>query len=514
MHNHTPILLIILDGWGIGPDGPGNAVALAKTPFLDKLIQEYPHTELLCAGKAVGLPDGIMGNSEVGHLNIGAGRIVNQDQLRIDMAIQDGTFHRNSVLTSVMSKVRARQATLHLMGLLSDGGVHSQLRHLFTLIDMADRMELEKVSIHAILDGRDTPPNSGVHYLSRLKEYLDSKNIGFIATVCGRYFAMDRDNRWDRVEKAYRLYTKAEGIEADDPVEAVKKAYLRNEFDEFIRPIVIRSNHTRASQTIKNGDGVVFYNFRADRAREITRAFTDPEFEFFTRNPRPVLCDYVCMTRYDETFSLPVVFPPVHLDGILGEIVSKNGLKQLRIAETEKYAHVTYFFNGGEEKPFPLEDRCLIPSPKEIPTYDLKPEMSALAVTEEVLTRIRSEKYALIVLNFANMDMVGHTGVLKAAIQACEVVDRCVQKIVTELNSRHGITLITADHGNAEKMTDEKGQAHTAHTTHPVPFVLVTPSGRKDRLHRGILADIAPTILHLMGIEKPKQMTGNSLIDI
>jgi 2,3-bisphosphoglycerate-independent phosphoglycerate mutase len=507
-----PCLLMILDGWGIGSAGEGNAVQLARTPFLDKLAASYPTTRLQCAGLAVGLPEGIMGNSEVGHLNIGAGRIVYQDLLRIDRAIADGSFSRNEVLTTVMSAVGERRSALHLLGLVSDGGVHSQLDHLLALVDMACQKGLERVFIHAILDGRDTPPDSGVGYLTRLRKHLEAIGCGKIATVCGRYYAMDRDSRWERIEKAYRLYVQGEGRTVRDPIAAVTDSYLREESDEFVRPIVVTDANHAPLTMVAEGDGVIFFNFRADRAREITRAFTVTDFDGFHREVVPNLCGYVCMTRYDEKLTLPVAYPPVHLTGLLGEVISLKGLRQLRIAETEKYAHVTYFFNGGEEKPFRFEDRCLIPSPREVATYDLKPEMSAAEVTAALIERLTSNSYDLIVLNFANMDMVGHTGILGAAVKACETVDRCVRQIVERVTGLGGIAMITADHGNSEKMIDERGGAHTAHTLNPVPFILVDDSRRDAGLRPGVLADIAPTILHIMGVEKPPQMTGTSLL--
>jgi len=507
-----PCLLMILDGWGIGSAGAGNAVQLARTPFLDKLAASYPTTRLQCAGPAVGLPEGIMGNSEVGHLNIGAGRIVYQDLLRIDRAIADGSFFRNEVLTTVMSAVGERGSALHLLGLVSDGGVHSQLDHLLALVDMACQNGLERVFIHAILDGRDTPPDSGVGYLTRLRKHLDAVGCGKIATVCGRYYAMDRDSRWERIEKAYRLYAQGKGRTVRDPIAAVTDSYLREESDEFVRPIVVTDGNHAPLTMVSEGDGVIFFNFRADRAREITRAFTVPDFDGFHREVVPNLCGYVCMTRYDEKLTLPVAYPPVLLTGLLGEIISLKGLRQLRIAETEKYAHVTYFFNGGEEEPFEFEDRCLIPSPREVATYDLKPEMSAAEVTAALIERLTSNPYDLIVLNFANMDMVGHTGILGAAVKACETVDRCVRQIVERVTGLGGITIITADHGNSEKMIDERGGAHTAHTLNQVPFILVDDSRRDADLRPGVLADIAPTILDIMGVEKPPQMTGTSLL--
>ncbi|MDM8552280.1 2,3-bisphosphoglycerate-independent phosphoglycerate mutase, partial [Desulfobacterales bacterium HSG2] len=436
-----------------------------------------------------------------------------QDLLRIDMAIRDETFFQNEALNSVISKVITNDSALHLMGLVSDGGVHSQLKHLFALLDMTRRKGLKRVYVHAILDGRDTPPDSGAGYIRDLQEFMRANKSGDIASICGRFYAMDRDTRWERVEKAFHLYTKGEGHREKVPVEAVENAYLRGETDEFVKPVVMTREDEKPVGIIQDGDGLIFFNFRADRAREITSAFTDPDFEFFKREPLPKFCEYVCMTLYSERFTLSLVFPPVHMDGTFGEVVSRGGLRQLRIAETEKYAHVTYFFNGGEEKPFPLEERCLIPSPREVPTYDLKPEMSAPQVTDEVISRLQSETYSVIVLNFANMDMVGHTGVLDAAIRACKTVDACVEKIVAQVRARGGVVLITADHGNSEKMIDENGQVHTAHTTHPVPFILVDDS-RKDAGLRsdGILGDIAPTLLDIMGIDKPEQMTGTSLI--
>jgi len=512
-NSSRPCMLIILDGFGASPIHEGNAVFLAKTPHLDRLKEEYPATLLLCSGEAVGLPEGIMGNSEVGHLNIGAGRVVYQDLFRIDMAIRDGSFFENKALGSVISKVKTNNSALHLMGLVSDGGVHSQLSHLFALLNMVQKKGLPEVYVHAILDGRDTPPDSGAGYVKSLQEYIDSINFGKIATICGRYFAMDRDNRWDRIEKAFRLYTAGEGTYEKDPVEAVKNAYLREETDEFVKPIVIKDDRLNPPAAVRDGDGIIFFNFRADRAREITHALTDPAFEFFNRDLLPALCDFVCMTLYDEEFTLPIAFSPVHLKEILGEVISKHGFRQLRIAETEKYAHVTYFFNGGEEKPFPLEERCLIPSPREVPTYDLKPEMSAYEVTREVISRLQSKKYDMIILNFANMDMVGHTGILEAAIKACQAVDECVGKVVAEAKDKGYVILITADHGNAETMTDENVHPHTAHSLNPVPFILVDDTHKNAKLRSGILGDIAPTILHLMGIDQPKEMTGRSLIE-
>jgi 2,3-bisphosphoglycerate-independent phosphoglycerate mutase len=512
MNDHRFCMLIILDGWGIEPSSNSNAVSLANMHHLDNLARQYPHTQLLCSGEAVGLPQGIMGNSEVGHLNIGAGRIVFQDLLRIDQAIEDQSFFDNPTIAAIMANVLDSGATLHLMGLVSDGGVHSQLTHLLALLDMARHKGLKKVCIHAIMDGRDTPPDGGIGYLKQLQDHINNNRFGRIATICGRFYAMDRDKRWERIEEAYRLFTQGIGTLATDPIEAIKAAYARGETDEFIRPIVITGAENEPSGTIQNGDGVIFFNFRADRAREITRALTDRDFKGFERSIFPILSDYVCMTLYDEVFTLPIAFAPVHLDRILGEIISLQKLRQLRIAETEKYAHVTYFFNGGEEEPFPLEDRCLIPSPREVPTYDQKPEMSALQVTTEVLKRIESQNYDFIVLNFANMDMVGHTGVLEAAIKACETVDRCIGQIIAAVIARGGAALVTADHGNSEKMKEANGKPHTAHTLNPVPLILVDDTRKDAQLRQGVLADIAPTILELMAIEQPREMTGRSLL--
>jgi 2,3-bisphosphoglycerate-independent phosphoglycerate mutase len=505
-------MLMILDGWGINPNPEANAVYLSGTPFLNKLEKEYPVTRLLCSGEAVGLPAGIMGNSEVGHLNIGAGRIVYQDLLRIDKAIRDGSFFENQALASVMAAVREKDSALHLMGLVSDGGVHSQIAHLLALLDMAQEKGLKRVYVHAITDGRDTSPTAGAGFIQQVQDHMLTRNFGVIATVCGRYYAMDRDKRWERNELAYRLYTEGVGTCESDPVQAVRNAYERGETDEFIRPISLVNSGDKPLFRMADRDGVIFFNFRADRARQITRALTDPDFDSFKRPVVPSLCGYVTMTLYDETFTLPTAFPPVHLENILGKVLSQNKIRQLRIAETEKYAHVTYFFNGGEEKPFHLEERCLIPSPKEVATYDLKPEMSAPAVTDEVLARLKSNAYDAIILNFANMDMVGHTGVLEAAIQACKTVDTCVERIVTQVRSQGGAALITADHGNAEKMKDENGNVHTAHTLNPVRFILADDTRKHVRLKQGILADIAPTLLEIIGIEKPDEMTGHSLI--
>ncbi|GBC61788.1 phosphoglyceromutase [Desulfonema ishimotonii] len=508
----TPCMLMILDGWGISPAREGNAVVMADTPFLDMISKEYPETQLLCSGSAVGLPDGIMGNSEVGHLNIGAGRIVYQDLMRINMAIRDRSFFENEALGTVMSAVKAKGSALHLMGLVSDGGVHSQLTHLLALLDMAREKGVERVFVHGILDGRDTSPTAGAGYIAQVQAHIEKHGFGAIATLCGRYYAMDRDQRWERVEKAYRLYTQGEGTPESDPVRAVENAYAREETDEFVRPVLMTSPDGQPVATIQDDDGLIFFNFRADRAREISRAFTDPDFDGFPRAVSRRFCGYVTMTLYDERFTFPIAFPPTHLDAILGEVVGQQGLRQLRIAETEKYAHVTYFFNGGEEKPFPGEDRCLVPSPRDVATYDEKPEMSATAVTDELMKRLESGAYDMIILNFANMDMVGHTGVIPAAIRACETVDRCAERIVKKILARGGAVLVTADHGNSEKMLDENGNPHTAHTLNPVRLILADDTRRGVRLRQGKLGDIAPTMLEIMGIEQPGEMTGESLL--
>ncbi|MCF8024696.1 MAG: 2,3-bisphosphoglycerate-independent phosphoglycerate mutase [Desulfobacteraceae bacterium] len=506
-------VLLILDGWGIGEAAPHNAIHVADTPFLDKIMAKYPHTQLKCTGEAVGLPEGIMGNSEVGHLNIGAGRVVCQVLLRIDLAIRDGSFFENPELSNVIKEVKNKGSALHLMGLASDAGVHSQLRHLFALVDMAGRYGLDRVFIHPILDGRDTPPDSGVGYVGQLQDYL-RRDFPFaeIATLCGRYYAMDRDTRWDRTEKAYDLYTLGEGRLEADPVEAVKNAYTRQETDEFVKPIVIEGENGAPAATVNDGDGIIFFNFRPDRARQITKAFTESGFEGFSRKKTPHLCGYVCMTSYDESFDLPVAFGPVHLNKIFGEVVSAAGLYQLRLAETEKYAHVTYFFNGGEETPFENEDRKLIPSPREVRTYDEKPEMSAYEVADEAADRIDSDKYDLVVINFANLDMVGHTGVMKAAVKAAEAVDSCVEKVVSRAMERGYTVIVTADHGNSDRLCEPDGSPHTAHTMNPVPFVLVDDKMRGAVLQKGVLGDIAPTVLCIMGISQPAEMTGKNLI--
>jgi len=506
-----PLLLMILDGWGINPHRENNAVALAAPPVMGRLLSEYPASELNASGMAVGLPEGQMGNSEVGHMNIGAGRVVYQDLTRITKAIQDGSFFRNDVLLDCLARTRDSGGRLHLAGLLSDGGVHSHNTHLYAMLELARREGIGEVFVHCFLDGRDTPPRSGSGYVAELESEMTRLGIGRIATVTGRYYAMDRDNRWERVEKAFRAMVDGEGLFFADAAGAVSASYAEDVTDEFVLPSVMTEGDSPVG-TLRDGDGFVFFNFRSDRAREITRALTDQNFTGFRRSARPALAAYVCMTEYDETFGLPIAFRTEELKNILGEVVSLAGLRQLRIAETEKYAHVTFFFNGGNETPFPGEDRVLVPSPKEVATYDLKPEMSAFGVAEELVKRVNEDIYDFIVLNFANADMVGHTGSLDAAIRAVSAVDACVGRVVNAVLSRGGSLLITADHGNAENMADESGNPHTAHTCNPVPLLLVDDSMRNIRLRRGILADIAPTILKLLGISQPAEMTGVSLL--
>ena len=506
-----PLLLMILDGWGLNPDPKGNAIAQAKTPNMTRLCAQYPSSEIDGSGLSVGLPAGQMGNSEVGHTNIGAGRVVYQDLTRISKSIQDGDFFENPALLDCMRKAKEGSGRLHLAGLLSDGGVHSHDTHLYALIEMAKRQGISQVFIHCLLDGRDTPPQSGAEYLERLEAEIARIGLGKIATVIGRYYAMDRDNRWERVEKAYRAMVLGEGNQYPSAQAAIRESYQGGVNDEFVLPSVMVEAGAPVGK-MSDGDGFIFFNFRSDRAREITRTFTDPSFCGFPREIWPKLCSYVCMTCYDETFGLPVAFGADELINIFPEVISKAGLSQLRIAETEKYAHVTFFFNGGRELPFPGEDRALIPSPKEVATYDLKPEMSAYLVTEELLKRLDQDKYDVIILNFANADMVGHTGILEAAVRAVEVVDECVGKLVERVLRKGGSVLITADHGNAEIMADENGGPHTAHTCDMAPVVLVDEARKGAKLRKGVLADLAPTMLELLGIPQPPEMTGKSLL--
>lgn len=508
----TPIALLVLDGWGVGrADNPNNAISQSKPPHMTLLNEVYPSATLACSGGAVGLPDGQMGNSEVGHLNIGAGRVVYQELTRIGKAVKDGSFFTNPVLLDTVRKVKDAGGVLHLMGLVSDGGVHSHLTHLYALLELAKRQGLTAVCIHAFLDGRDVPPSSALEYIDVLEEKIRELGIGRIATVAGRYYAMDRDKRWERVEKAYAAMAYGEGEKAPSARQAVERAYRRGETDEFVLPTVVEAAGGRPMQP---GDGAIFFNFRPDRSRQLTRVFTDAGFDGFKRRTGLIApLFFATMTQYDETLAVPVAYEPQYLKNTLGEVFSKAGLRQLRIAETEKYAHVTFFFNGGEEKPLEGETRILVPSPK-VATYDLQPEMSAPAVTEKVVAEIKAGKHDLIILNFANGDMVGHTGKLQAAIKAVATVDNCVGKIVDAMRAMGGITCITADHGNAESMLDEAtGEPMTAHTTNDVPFILVSDRHRGQQLRHGILADIAPTILTLAGMPLPPEMTGRSLLD-
>ena len=500
----TPTTLIIMDGFGLGPKYSGNAVENTPKPHLENIVKECPGCRLSASGLDVGLPEGQMGNSEVGHTNIGAGRVVFQDLPHISRDIDSGEFFKNPAYLEAMEHCREWGTALHLMGLLSDGGVHSHITHLFALVKMAKEQGLEKVYVHCFLDGRDVPPSSGKSYVEQLQAKLDELGTGRIATVMGRYYAMDRDKRWDRVQRAYDAIALGEGIFEEDPAAAVQKSYDSGVTDEFMEPVVC----AKGAQ-VRDNDSIIFYNFRPDRAREITRCFVDEDFQDVERKKGFVPVDFVCTTEYDATMpNVTVAYPRQKLENIFGEYISKLGLTQLRIAETEKYAHVTFFFNGGVETVFPGEDRVLIASPK-VATYDLQPEMSAYQVTEEAVKRIESGAYDVIILNFANCDMVGHTGVYEAACRAVTAVDECVGRVVEATSRMGGVSLITADHGNAERMADEDGEPFTAHTTNLVPFYIV---GASVRLRDGRLADIAPTMLDLMGLEKPKEMDGETLI--
>ena len=500
----TPTTLIIMDGFALGDDIPGNAVRAAQTPQLDYLFSQYPFCQLSASGLDVGLPDGQMGNSEVGHTNIGAGRVVFQDLPRISRAIADGSFFENPAYLKAVNACKETGGALHLMGLLSDGGVHSHITHLFALLELAKRHGLERVFVHGFLDGRDVSPTSGLGFVRALQEKLDEIGVGKIADLCGRYYAMDRDSRWERLQRAYDALVHGDAPLTEDPVAAVQASYDRGVTDEFMEPVLC-SREGR----IQSGDSVIFYNFRPDRAREITRSLTDPAFGKLVRKKGYFPLTFICTTEYDASLpNVTVAFPHEPLENIFGAYLSKLGMTQLRIAETEKYAHVTFFFNGGQEAVFSGEDRVLIPSPK-VATYDLQPEMSAEAITEEVESRIASGQYDVIILNFANCDMVGHTGVFEAAVKAVETVDQCVARVVKATSDMGGVALITADHGNAEIMLDEEGKPFTAHTTNPVPFCIV---GADVRLRDGRLADIAPTMLDLMGLNKPEEMDGKTLI--
>ena len=506
-----PIALIVIDGWGHSAAREGNAITLAETPFYDELCAKYPSTLLEAHGVRVGLPAGVMGNSEVGHLNIGSGRVIRMDVSLVDHEIETGEFFRNTVLTQAVESARQTPRALHLMGLLSDGQVHSSLTHLFALLKMAKDHGLERVFIHCFLDGRDTPPQSGVQYLAQLQRKLAEIGSGQIATVVGRYYAMDRDKRWERTNRAYDVLTKAIGEHETDPVAAVRQSYERGVTDEFVEPIVIVRDDASPVATIKNDDSVIFFNFRPDRARQLTRALALANFNEFPVADRPRV-HFVCFTMYDNTFDLPVAFPPRHHQNVLAEVWGKTCVRNYRLAETEKYAHVTYFFNGGVEKEYPCEQRLLVPSPK-IATYDLQPKMSAFKVTDKVLRGVDDGETDVFVINFANPDMVGHTGKLDKTIEACQYVDTCLGWITKRIREARGITLITADHGNAEQMIDPiTGGPHTAHTTNPVPFHLIDEESLGAKLRGGgALEDVAPTLLGLLGAEKPADMTGRDL---
>jgi 2,3-bisphosphoglycerate-independent phosphoglycerate mutase len=499
-------LLLILDGWGIAPDGAGNCVRNAPTPHLDRLLAEYPSSRLACSGRSVGLPDGFMGNSEVGHMNIGGGRVIYQDMTRIDMAIEDGSIMENPVLLELMSRTRAGSGRLHLMGLVSDGGVHSHQNHIDALLAMAVRQGLREVFVHVFLDGRDTPPSSGLGYVRRLIETMQALGVGRVATVSGRYWGMDRDKHWERNESAYRAMICGEGVAMPDPLSGIQAAYDAGQTDEFVKPGVVAGVDGR----IQDGDGLFFFNFRADRARQISRVIFDAEFCEFPRPVVPELAGFATMTRYEDASPLPAAFAPQSYEGTLGQVVSESGLRQLRIAETEKYAHVTYFLNCGREEPFAGEDRVMIPSPREVATYDLKPQMSADEVADTLIARLAD--YDLCVCNLANLDMVGHTGIMLAANAACVTVDGCVGRIVDAVLKLGGRVLLTADHGNAEQMLAEDGSPHTAHSTNPVPLVYIEDGCRDVALDEGILGDIAPTMLALWGLAAPAAMTGRNLI--
>jgi 2,3-bisphosphoglycerate-independent phosphoglycerate mutase len=502
------VLLIIMDGWGCREALEGNAVRLAKTPNFDALWKAHPHTTIQGSGTYVGLPEGQMGNSEVGHLNLGAGRVVHQDIVRIDRSIADGTFFDNEALTAACDTARRTDSALHLVGLVSDGGVHSHQNHLHALVRMAAQRGVERFFVHAVLDGRDTPPHSGVNYLAMLHDALVG-TPGRVASVVGRYYCMDRDKRWDRTERAYNLLTLGEGEQAADPCEAVRASYERDVTDEFVEPVVITDDGEPVA-TIEDGDAVVFFNFRADRARQITRAITEDDFEGFRRTKR-VNVHFTCMARYEDTFELPVAFPPEKRGNILAEVASKAGKTTLRVAETEKYAHVTYFFNGGEEEEWKGETRILVPSPK-VATYDLQPEMSAYGVCDRLVAEIESDRHDYIVCNFANPDMVGHTGVLEAAVKACETVDTCLGRIMEVVDLDHMAVIVTSDHGNAEQMIDTINTGpHTAHTSNRVPCILVDPEYRGRLIEDGSLKDIAPTILNYLEVAIPDEMTGVDL---
>lgn len=512
------LLLAILDGWGYREASPTNAITVANTPNMDRWMSEYPFTTLIAHNGMVGLPEGQMGNSEVGHLNIGAGRIVYQDFTRINKAIESGTFAYNTVLSDAMAHVKQAGSALHFFGLLSDGGVHSHINHLKALLAMAAAKSLERVYVHCFMDGRDTPPKSGHIYVRELLQEMDRLQCGKIATISGRYWAMDRDNRWNRVKIAWDAIVAGVGIPAEAPAQAVEEAYNRDETDEFIKPTVLMEEGQPVGR-VKNDDTIIFFNFRADRARELCRALSEKDFDGFDVSNRPAIHELITFTEYDREFEMPVAFPSLSMENILGKVIDDHGLRQLRIAETEKYAHVTYFFNGGAESPFAHEERILISSPRDVDTYDQKPEMSAFAITDKLIDSLEKAReinspYHLIVLNFANGDMVGHTGIMEAAVKACEAVDNCLGRIANYLLSQGGTLMITSDHGNAEIMVDpESGEPYTAHSLSPVPLILVDDEHQQCKLEDGgALKDIAPTILTLLGLPIPEEMEGYNLL--
>ena len=502
-------MLMILDGFGLNENDKANAIRMANMPNWEKILKQNPNTTIKTSGLDVGLPEGQMGNSEVGHTNIGAGRLIYQDFTRITKSIQDGDFFTIPELTSAIENCKKNNSKLHIIGLLSDGGVHSHTRHLYAILELAKRKDFEDVYVHCFLDGRDTPPASAEGYIVDLEKVMAEKGVGKIASICGRFYAMDRDKRWERTQVAYNAIVKGEGEKSNSAVKAIEDSYQKDTFDEFVKPILITNNENEVT-TISKNDSVIFYNFRPDRARQITRALVDKEFDAFETEKLNLY--YVCFTEYDKEMpNVNVAYKPESIENTFGEYISKKGLTQLRIAETEKYAHVTFFFNGGREAPYENEDRILIPSPK-VETYDMQPEMSAVEVTRNVVEAIKSKKYDAIILNYANPDMVGHSGSLEATIKALEVLDNCIGEVVKEIENQNGYLIITADHGNAEQMIDYKtGEPHTAHTTNDVPLVLIGKENIK--LKTGRLCDLVPTMLELMEIEQPAEMTGVSLIE-